>query len=71
MRCAVCFWLSLSHLCHEVSHGLRRLVLLLAGGVGVGPQGEPCVAVPQHGGDGFDVRRAASLPLRMPLTSSR
>ena len=55
-RCAVCIPLRpLSHLRHEAPHGLGRLVLFLAGGVGVGPQGEPCVVVPQHGGDRFDV----------------
>ena len=55
-RCAVCFPLRLlSHLRHEVSHGLRCLVLLLAGGVGVGAEGESCIVMSQHGGDGFDV----------------
>ena len=58
-RCAVCFPLRpLSHLRHEVAHGLGCLILLLAGGVGVCPQGEPCVVVPQHGRDGFDVHAA-------------
>ena len=36
------YWLFLlafiSHLCHEVAHGLRRLVLLLEGGVGASPE---------------------------------
>ena len=45
----------LPHLCHEVAHGLRCLVLLLAGGVGVGPQGKSGIVVPQHSGDRFDV----------------
>ena len=45
----------LPHLCHEVAHGLRCLVLLLAGGVGVGPQGEACVVMPQHGRDRLNV----------------
>lgn len=55
-RCAVCVpFGSLSHLCHEVAHGLCRLVLLLPQGVGVGPLRESCVVVVQHGGDGLDV----------------
>ena len=45
----------LSYLRHEVAHGLRCLILLLAGGVGVCPQGESYVIVSQHGADGFDV----------------
>lgn len=45
----------LSHLRHEAAHGLCRLILLLPGGVGVGPQGESGIIVTQHGGDGFDV----------------
>ena len=45
----------LHHLRHEVPHGFRRLVLHLAGGVGVGAQGEPRVVVAQHTGDRFDV----------------
>ena len=46
VRCFAC-WLEvfLPYLRHEVAHGLRRLVLLLAGGVGVGPQGKSCVVV--------------------------
>ena len=56
MRCFAC-WLEvfLPYLRHEVAHGLRRLVLLLAGGVGVGSQGESCVVMSQHGRDRFDV----------------
>lgn len=55
-RCAVGFPLRpLSHLRHEVAHGLRCLVLLLSGGVGVGAERESCIVVAQHGGDGFDV----------------
>ena len=42
--------LSSPDLCYQVS-----LVLLLAGGVGAGPQGESCVVVSQHGGYRFDV----------------
>ena len=56
-RCAALLswgW-DLPHLRHEAAHGLCRLVLLLPGGVGVCPQGEPGVVVAQHGGDGFDV----------------
>ena len=45
----------LSYLCHEISHGLRRLVLLLTGGVGVGAKGESCIVVAQHGRDRLDV----------------
>ena len=45
VRCAVCFWLSLPHLRHEVAYGLSRLVLLLPGGVSVGRPGEPSAVV--------------------------
>ncbi len=55
VRCAACFWLFLPHLHHEVAHGLCCLVLLLAGSVGVGAQGEPGVVVSQHGGDCLDI----------------
>ena len=45
-RCAGYFLEALlPYLCHEVPHGLSCLVLLLPGGVGVGPQGEPGVEV--------------------------
>ena len=54
MRCLLPLRL-LSHLRHEVAHGHSSLVLLLAGSVGVCPQGEPGVVVPQHGRDGFNV----------------
>ena len=47
------FFLSLSDLLHEVAHGGSRLVLLLASGVGVGPQSEPSVEMAQHGGYSF------------------
>ena len=54
--CAVCSPLrSLSHLRHEIAHGLGCLVLLLPRGVGVGAEGESCIVVSQHGGDGFDI----------------
>lgn len=36
------------HLGHEISNGFRRPILHLAGGAGVGAQGEACVAVPQY-----------------------
>ena len=44
------FVLHLSDLLHEAAHSSGRLVLLLPGGVGVGPQGEPGIVVAQHGG---------------------
>ena len=43
----------LHHLCHEAAHGLSGFILLLAGGVGVGSQGEARVVVPQHGRNRF------------------
>ena len=53
---ARCFWLLCSHyLLHEAAHRLSGLVLHLAGGVGVGAEGEAGVVVAQHRGDGFDV----------------
>ena len=45
----------LYHLRHEAAHGFRRLVLHLAGGVGVGAEGEARVVVSQHTGDRLDV----------------
>ena len=55
-RCAVCVpFRPLSHLRHEVAHGLGGLVLLLAGGVGVGSQGESGIVMAQHGGHRLDV----------------
>ena len=45
----------LSHLRHEAPHGLGCFVLLLAGGVGVGAEGEPSIVVSQHGVDGLDI----------------
>ena len=47
--------LHLHHLGHEVSHSFRRLILHLAGGVGVGAQGEACIVVAQHTGDCLDI----------------
>ncbi len=45
----------LHHLRHEAAHGLCGFFLLLAGGVGIGSQGEARVIVFQHTADGFDV----------------
>ena len=45
----------LHHLCHETAHGLRRLVLHLPGGVGVGAEREARVVMAQHTGDRLDV----------------
>ena len=45
----------LHHSFHEVPHLLRRLLLHLPGGVGVGTKGEPCIVVPQHRGDCFHI----------------
>ena len=43
------------HLIHEIAHGLRRLILHLPGGVGVGAKGKPRVVVAQHTGDCLDI----------------
>ena len=45
----------LYHPGHETAHSFRRLILHLAGGVGVGAERETCVIVPQHTGDRLDV----------------
>ena len=45
----------LHHLRYEAALGLRCLVLLLAGGVGVGAESEPRIVVPQHTADSFHV----------------
>ena len=45
----------LHHLCHEAAHRLSGFILLLAGGVGVGSQGEARVVVPLHRGHGFHI----------------
>ena len=46
----------LSHdLVHKISHLFGGLLLLLAGGVGVGSQRESGVVVAQHGGNGFHI----------------
>lgn len=48
----------LHDLLHKFSHLLRSLLLCGSCGVGVGLEGEPCIVVPQHGGDRFDVYSA-------------
>ena len=45
----------LHDLCHKISHCLRRPVLLLPGGVGVGTESETRVVMAQHTGDRFHV----------------
>lgn len=40
---------------YRISHDRRSFVLLLAGGVGIGAEGEACVIMAQHGGNGFHV----------------
>ena len=52
---ALFFQLFLPHLRQEIPHRLSCPILLLAGGMGVGPQSESGVAVPGHGGDRLDV----------------
>ena len=49
-----CFF-ALHDLYHKIPHRLRRLILLLPGGVGVGAEGEACVVVAQHTGDRFHI----------------
>ena len=46
---------ALHDLRHKIPHRLRRPVLLLSGGVGVGAEGEACVVVAQHTGNRLDV----------------
>lgn len=54
VRCAVCFSSRpLSHLCPEVPQSLGCLVLLLAGGVGIGSEHEADVVV-RYGGVRLD-----------------
>ena len=56
---AQCFWVTgllLHYLRHEATHGFRRLILHLPGGVSVSAEGESCIVVPQHTGDRFDTR---------------
>ena len=45
----------LHHLRHEATHGFRRLILHLPGGVGIGAERKTCVVVPQHTGNRLDV----------------
>ena len=47
------FFFSFLNFLHEAAPGGCRLVLLLASGVGVGPQSEPSVEMAQHGGYSF------------------
>ncbi len=60
----------LHHLCHEAAHGLGGFILLLAGGVSVGAQGESRIVMSQHAADGFHVytvlqgQRGECVPLR-------
>ena len=51
----VFFFLSLQDLFHKTAHSGGCLVLFLASGVGVGPQGETGVEVAQHGGYCFHI----------------
>ena len=44
-----------NHLCHEFSHGFRRLFLHLVGDIAVYVQRECRRVVPQHGGERFGV----------------
>ena len=45
----------LHELRHEVAHCLGSLLLHLAGSVGVGTEGKPCVIVTQHSRDSLHV----------------
>lgn len=47
--------MGLHHLGHKISHGFRRLILHLAGGVGIGAQGETRIVVTQHTGNRLDI----------------
>ena len=64
------FFLSLQDLFHKTAHSGGCLVLFLAGGVGVGAQGETGVEVAEHGGDSLYVhavlqgRGSEGMPLR-------
>lgn len=68
-----CSVLSKNNVGHEVSHGFRRLILHLAGGVGVGAEGEPGVVVAQHTGDLLDVHAVlqGQGSERMPLRHNK
>ena len=39
----------------DIRHGIRHLILHLAGSVGVGAEGEPGIVVAQHTGNGLDI----------------
>jgi len=47
--------LGLYHLCHSFTHGDRRGVLGLPGGMRVGAEREASIVVTQHGGNGFRI----------------
>ena len=49
------FFLPLSDLLHEATHGGSCLVLFLSGSIGVGPQGETRVEVAKYGGHCFHI----------------
>ena len=46
---------ALHDLRHKIPHRLRRPILLLPGGVGIGAEGKACVIVAQHTGDCFHI----------------
>ena len=48
-------FLSLHDLSHKISYRLRRPILLLSGGVGVGAKGEARIVVTQHTADRFHI----------------
>lgn len=64
------FFLPLSDLLHEATHGGSCLVLFLSGSIGVGPQGETRVEVAKYGGHCFHIhtvlqgRGSEGVPLR-------
>lgn len=71
----VFFFLLLANLFHKAAHSGGCLVLLLPGGVGVGPQGKPCIEVAQHAGYGFHIyavlqRRGCKCPCFPPRSIS-
>ena len=61
------------HLAHKISHGFGRLVLHLAGDMGVGVQREPGTVVAQHPGDGLDIHSVLQgyRSERMPLCHNK
>lgn len=50
-----CRFFVLHDLCHKIPHRLRRSILLLSGGVGVGSEGKARVVVPQHTAHRFHI----------------